>query len=769
MGRLVGSILVIVLLIGGAGAFYWVGAREGWFGEERTAGIIQGKRIPDEVVNSRTSQIKTAAPEGANDQILFGDLHVHTTFSADAFQWSLPIMGGPGVHPVADACDFARYCSALDFWSITDHAETVTPLRWSRTKDAIRTCQKIAGDGPNPDLISFLGFEWTQVGRTPSEHYGHKNVIFKDLEDDKLAPRAIGAGGISSTALRTSFGISPVVPILDFKNRQNYFDFNKFMKLTQAVPECDAKAPSDQLPKDCYETANTPGDLARKLYDEQKLQPLIIPHGSSWGFYTPPGTTWDKALLQKERPDTFKVVEIYSGHGSSEEYRSWKDVVLSADGQSATCPQPTSAYTPSCWRAGEIIRERCLKAGVAMADCDKRAADARLNAANMGVAGHRAIDGETATDWLDAGQCTDCFLPPFNHRAGNSVQAGLATSSFEDPAGKVTRFQWGFIGSSDNHRARPGTGYKAVDRRSNTEAGGPISEFWRSRMAQDPGKPDPVSKRMSPQELTTLAGFQLTEFERQSSFWLAGGLAAVHVSERSRDAVWDSLQRREVYATSGPRILLWFNAIDAQGKKVAMGSRLDTETPPTFEVKALGAFKQKPGCPDFTKAGLDESRIKTICSGECYNPSDERRMITRIEVVKIRPQAKAGEDLSQLIEDRYLVHTCKPNQDGCSFTFSDPEYAKDKRDTLYYVKAIQEAEPVINAQPVKCERDGNGKCIKVTLCYGDYRSGEDGCTSPAEHRAWSSPIYLDYRAPAVVNAPVEAIPATPPAGATNAN
>ena len=108
MGRLVGSILVIVLLIGGAGAFYWVGAREGWFGEERTAGMIQGKRIPDEVVNSRTSQIKTAAPEGANDQILFGDLHVHTTFSADAFQWSLPIMGGPGVHPVADACDFAR-------------------------------------------------------------------------------------------------------------------------------------------------------------------------------------------------------------------------------------------------------------------------------------------------------------------------------------------------------------------------------------------------------------------------------------------------------------------------------------------------------------------------------------------------------------------------------------------------------------------------------------------------------------------------------------
>ncbi|MEQ1753690.1 MAG: DUF3604 domain-containing protein [Micropepsaceae bacterium] len=768
MGRLIGAILVLALLIGGAGGFYWIGAREGWFGEERDAGVIQGKQIPAAVIGERTAQVKAAAPEGANDQILFGDLHVHTTFSADAFQFSLPIMGGPGVHPVADACDFARYCSALDFWSITDHAETVTPLRWKRTKDAIRACQKIAGDDVNPDLISFIGFEWTQVGRTPSDHFGHKNVIFRDLDDDKLAVRAIGAAGVASAALRTSFGISPVVPLLDFSNRQTYFDFNKFTKLTQAVPECDAKTPSNELPKDCYETANTPGDLVRKLYDEQKLQPLVIPHGSSWGFYTPPGTNWNKALLKKERPDTFKLIEIYSGHGSSEEYRSWKDVDLSADGKTAKCPQPTSNYTPSCWRAGEIIRERCLKAGVSMADCDKRASDARQNYADMGVAGHLSIGGETPEDWLDAGQCTDCFIPPFNHRASNSVQAGLATSSFEDASVQATRFQWGFIGSSDNHRARPGTGYKAVDRHRNTEAGGAVSEFWRKRLLPDQGQTEPVSKRFSREELTSLTGFQLTEFERQSSFWLAGGLAAVHVTERSRDAVWDSLQRREVYATSGPRILLWFNAVDAQGNKIPMGSRVPTDAPPTFEVKAVGAFKQKPGCPDFEKAGLDEKRIKSICSGECYNPSDERRLITRIEVVKIRPQTSTGEDLGQLIEDRYLVHTCRPNQNGCTFSFTDPEYGKDKRDTIYYVKAIQEAEPAINAQPVKCERDGNGKCVKATLCYGDYRSGEDGCTAPAEHRAWSSPIYLDYRVatPAAVQ-PAMTPAQIPAAGDTN--
>ena len=73
-----------------------------------------------------------------------------------------------------------------------------------------------------------------------------------------------------------------------------------------------------------------------------------------------------------------------------------------------------------------------------MADCEKRAADARENYANMGVAGHLSIGGETPEDWLDSGQCTDCFMPPFNHRAGNAVQAALASSNFDDASGKAT-------------------------------------------------------------------------------------------------------------------------------------------------------------------------------------------------------------------------------------------------------------------------------------------------------------------------------------------
>src|SRR5262249_58122044 len=124
-------------------------------------------------------QIRTRAPgrpgapgpatraAAAGRQILLGAPHVHTPFSADAFIRSLPMLQGEGAHPPADACDFARFCSGLDFWSINDHAEAISPQHWQETKEAIRQCNAVAGDPQNPDLVAFLGWEWTQVGVTP--------------------------------------------------------------------------------------------------------------------------------------------------------------------------------------------------------------------------------------------------------------------------------------------------------------------------------------------------------------------------------------------------------------------------------------------------------------------------------------------------------------------------------------------------------------------------------------------------------------------------
>ncbi|MBW2398404.1 MAG: DUF3604 domain-containing protein, partial [Deltaproteobacteria bacterium] len=165
--------LIVVLLL--AAALYAVLfiAGSGLLSDSPNAGTIEARAIDPSVVAERAERVRKAGVAigvAQPKQILFGDLHVHSTFSFDAFQMSLPMAQGEGAHPVADACDFARHCAALDFWSINDHGIALTPDRWAQTVDSIRQCNEVSGDPQNPDTVAYLGWEWTQVGWVPEEH-----------------------------------------------------------------------------------------------------------------------------------------------------------------------------------------------------------------------------------------------------------------------------------------------------------------------------------------------------------------------------------------------------------------------------------------------------------------------------------------------------------------------------------------------------------------------------------------------------------------------
>jgi hypothetical protein len=75
--------------------------------------------------------------------------------------------------------------------------------------------------------------------------------------------------------------------------------------------------------------------------------------------------------------------------------------------------------------------------------------------------------------------------------------------------------------------------------------------------------------------------------------------------------------------------------------------------------------------------------------------------------------------------------------------FEDPDFVPGGRDATYYVRAVQEPTPAVNAGALRCDYDAEGRCVQTHPCYGDYRTSfADDCLAPAEERAWSSPIYL---------------------------
>ncbi len=731
-------VLVVAVLV----AFLLV-AGKGWLGTDLVAGVPTGVERSEALQQMRRSvQAESARNIGSHraKEILFGDFHVHSSLSQDAFVLAMPLSGGEGPYNVADACDFARYCSSLDFWSINDHAESSTPRRWQETVDAMRQCDAVGGEEQGAsDLVSFLGWEWSHMGTTAENHFGHRNVILRDLEDGRIPTRPIASDSPANyMQVPSTLSLGAMVALT---RDPAYFDYATYQQEMAHTRRCEDGVSVRDLPDDCREYAATPGELFAKL-DDWGHASLVIPHGTTWGMYTPQGSSYAKQLTEQfHDPVRQRLVEVYSGHGNTEQYRSWREVLIDAEGK-RHCPMPRDDFLPGCWQAGEIIRSRCLLEGESRAECEERAVTARQHYADADSGlGHLAVPGLRPWEWLDSAQCRDCFLPALSYRSGSTVQTMLALSR-TDSAGNPLRFRFGFIGSSDIHSSRPGTGYKEVLRNK-------MSDF---RMAQIdiPGmavgeEPASVSRVADP---SGVAPTEWLERGRAASFFYSGGLVAVHAAGRSRESIWSGLEQRETYATSGPRILLWFDLLNPParvgarpGAVAPMGSEVEMARAPIFQVRAVGSRKQKPGCPEESRSALAPERLERLCGGECYYPSDERRLITRIEVVRIRPQQNPQQALDDLIEDPWRSFECEADPAGCSITFSDPDFVAGERDVTYYVRAIEEPSQAINGANLRCERDDEGGCIRTRPCE-PWTSQEGSCLATVEERAWSSPIFV---------------------------
>ena len=310
------------------------------------------------------------------------------------------------------------------------------------------------------------------------------------------------------------------------------------------------------------------------------------------------------------------------------------------------------------------------------------------------------------------------------------------------------RARFGFVAASDGHKAKPGIGYKQVNRHFFVDGLKFESQRALDTLLQRGGD----RAAYEPVAADNFGGFGTFEIERTASFMSAGGLTAVHATGRDRRSIWDAMKRREVYGTSGTKILLWFDLVNppqthatTEEGTAPMGSAVAMGSEPHFKVRAAGSFVQQPGCSNHTMYALGPTRVEQLCANECDHPSNVRRRIERIEVVRIRPQRQPDEAVGPLIEDPWRVLPCGSDPAGCVVEFSDPSFTQGERDVVYYVRALEQASPVINAGGLRCTTDSSGACIEVDACHQTFETArDDDCLEPAHERAWSSPIYVDF-------------------------
>ena len=657
-----------------------------------TSGVIgelpkDGKIAPNLRISSKLNQTG----------IYFGDLHVHTTFSQDAFMFSLPMLQGEGAHPPSDACNFARYCSSLDFFSITDHAEAISKDMWDKTINSIRSCEIVNHEGKT-DLIAFPGWEWTQMGQRPEIHFGHKNIILRDI--DNVPAKPIGAGNTGMDDLINN-PITPLLPlVIDFPPEEIDFNFLSYANYIYGTPFC-----SEENTEDCRESALTPKELFYKL-DNLNMDNLVIPHGTAWGIHSPPNSDFKLQLKNGNHdPDKQRLIEVYSGHGNSELFKDVKHIDYDESGN-AFCPDPTEEFEPCCWRAGEIAKEKCTSEDPNLCSKESEAAKkAFLDNISNSLTKFSVVKGAKPEDWKQCGQLKNTFLPAYTYRPKMSAQYALAS---REESNKDMSFKFGLIASTDNHKARAGAGYK---------------EFAKNAMGDAWGANHKLTWLIAP--------------ERGASFYSTGGLVAVHAEELERNKIFDSLYNRQAYATSGERILLWFDLMNSDSGQVPMGSEASISENPTFRVKAIGSLKQKEGCPDYVHTALSKEEISRLCLNECYNPSDERNKIEKIEVIKIIPSTEEA-----IVLDPWKTFQCEDKGEGCVVYFEDPEIMLEE--TAYYVRVLQEESLAVGGDPLRCERDEEGNCTKINICYasGEGFDPNDDCLAPINERAWSSPIFL---------------------------
>ena len=321
--------------------------------------------------------------------------------------------------------------------------------------------------------------------------------------------------------------------------------------------------------------------------------------------------------------------------------------------------------------------------------------------------------------------------PTYSYPAGGYVRDAYLRGLMLDWKGQGNPYKFGLIGSTDTH-----LGAGSFDE----------SNFW-SKVGVVDGSP--MSRGSIP--LTELRLEQLREYSEQynqpvsavevdgNSYaigfdqWGSSGLAAVWAEENTRESIFSALRRKEAFATTGPRVAVRFFAgfdltsIDvnaeslveeAYKKGVPMGADLfaDGEKVPEFLVWA-----QK----DKHSASLQRIQIiKGSITNSGARPSEKVFDVVCSDGLKVDPTTHRCPDNGARVNIEDCSITNNVGATELKATWRDPDFnPKDK--AFYYVRVLE-----------------NPTCRWST--WDALKAGikpRSDLHETIQERAWSSPIW----------------------------
>ena len=394
------------------------------------------------------------------NNVFFGDLHVHTNLSVDAylfgnrFNMDTAYQVAKGKSVKLRSGERVELTRPLDFVALTDHAEGFGRIFACREPDKTKAAQDICDGIENASVFTFLDMR-SRVQRPLDQNLSvfdndrakerdYAATTWQSIKD--AAERYYEPGQFTTFV---GYEYSPSLPDRGKHHRNVIFRSSETPQY--AVSAFDAASEID-LWKSLEATCSDDCEF------------LTIPHN--------PNKTWGLA---------------FSGN--------------TIDGIS---------YTEDDWR----LRERSEP----IVEMFQIKGNSECSVA-FG-AGDEECGFEQFIPVCEEGDKTACIYPTSMVRDG--LQIGLA---MEDQIG-INPLKVGLIGSTDTHNSNPGDTEEWDYRGATTFTSGPAKRRFES---------------------TNLTGTQYNN---------PGGLAAIWARENTREALFDAMKRKEVYATSGTRIKL---------------------------------------------------------------------------------------------------------------------------------------------------------------------------------------------------------------------